>query len=115
MYKQSLAALCVLASLAGCSSNTTVQNPVDFVTYRDQPLVKQVEKGMTMQQVIAIGGAPSTVVDGTANSMHATCNNYILSREGHQQPYYVSFDSTGHVDTKGFMTCEQRKLNEKAP
>ncbi|KNC06760.1 MULTISPECIES: osmotically-inducible lipoprotein OsmE [Pseudomonas] len=115
MYKQSLAALCVIASLAGCSSNTTVQNPVDFVTYRDAPLVKQVEKGMTMQQVLAIGGTPSTVVAGTANSAYGTCNNYILNREGHQQPYYVSFDSSGRVATKGFMTCEQRKLNETAP
>jgi osmotically inducible lipoprotein OsmE len=114
MYKQTLAALFVLASVAGCTS-TTVQNPVDFVTYRDEPLVKQVEKGMTMQQVIAIGGSPSTVVDGTANSPHGTCNNYILNRDGHQQPYYVSFDSTGHVATKGFMTCEQRKVNENAP
>jgi len=113
MYKQSLATLAVLASLAGCTS-TTVQNPVDFVTFRDEPLVKQVEPGMTMQQVLKIGGEPSTVVAGTANTAHGTCNNYILNREGHQQPYYVSFDGAGRVATKGFMTCEQRKANEQA-
>jgi osmotically inducible lipoprotein OsmE len=112
MIKQSLAALFVLATVAGCSS--TPQNPVDFVTYRNEPLVKQVEPGMTMQQVLTIGGNPSTVVAGTAGSSAGTCNNYVLNREGHQQAYYVSFDSSGHVATKGFMTCEQRKVNEKS-
>lgn len=111
MIKQSLAALFVLATVAGCSS--TPQNPVDFVTYRNEPLVKQVEPGMTMQQVLTIGGTPSTVVAGTTGSWAGTCNNYVLNREGHQQAYYVSFDSSGHVATKGFMTCEQRKVNEK--
>ncbi|MDE1165821.1 MAG: osmotically-inducible lipoprotein OsmE [Pseudomonas sp.] len=112
MYKRTLAALCVVASVTGCA--TKAENPVDFVTYRNEPLVKQVETGMTMQQVIAIGGSPSSVVDGTANSVHGTCNNYVLNRDGKQQAYYVSFDSGGHVDTKGFMTCEQRKVNEKS-
>lgn len=113
MYKQGLATACFLAALAGCSSNTTVQNPVDFVTYRDQPLVKQVEKGMTRQQVLTIGGTPSTEVQRKVNA--GTCNNYVLTHEGHQQPYYVNFDANGRVDTKGFMTCEQRELNERAP
>ena len=46
MYNKILAATFSLAALAGCS-NTTVQNPVDYVTYRNEPLVKQVENGMT--------------------------------------------------------------------
>ncbi|WP_407314784.1 osmotically-inducible lipoprotein OsmE [Pseudomonas sp. nanlin1] len=112
MFKQTLATVFVLAAVTGCG--TTPPNPVDYVTFRNEPLVKQVEPGMTMQQVMAIGGTPSSVVDGTANTVHGTCNNYVLNREGHQQPYYVSFDSTGHVHSKGFMTCEQRKTNEKA-
>jgi len=112
MFRQTLIAASTLAMLAGCQ--TTPENPVDFVTYRNEPLVKQVEKGMTMQQVNTIGGPASTVVPGTAGSSNGTCNNYILNREGHQQPYYVSFNSAGVVDTKGFMTCEQRKQNEMA-
>jgi osmotically inducible lipoprotein OsmE len=112
MYKQTWAAFFVLASVAGCS--TTPENPVDFVTYRNEPLVKQVETGMTMQQVIAIGGSPSTVKDGTATSAAGTCNNYVLNRDGKQQAYYVSFDGTGHVDSKGFMTCAQHATNQKA-
>ena len=99
MYKQTLAILLASAALAGCSSRP--ENPVDYVTYRDEPLVKQVENGMTMQNVIDLphGG---------------TCNDYILNRDGRQQPYYVRFDATGHVDAKGFKTCKQREADSKA-
>ena len=109
MYKHALAALLVGATLVGCGSRP--ENPVDYVTYRDQPLVKQVENGMTMQKVIAIGGSPSTVIDLPHGG---TCNNYILKREGQQQAYYVRFDATGHVDAKGFKTCEQREKDDQA-
>ena len=109
MYKHALAALLASVTLIGCSSRP--ENPVDYVTYRDQPLVKQVENGMTMQKVIAIGGSPSTVIDLPHGG---TCNNYILNREGHQQAYYVRFDATGHVDDKGFKTCEQREKDDQA-
>lgn len=112
MYKRTLAAFCVLASVAGCAAN--VQNPVDVTAaYRDEPLVKQVQNGMTMQQVIAIRGTPSSVVDGTARAAGGTCNNYVLNRDGKQQAYYVSFDGSGHVDSKGFMTCAQDKATAK--
>jgi osmotically inducible lipoprotein OsmE len=109
MHILPLAALSVLALAAGCS--TTPQNPVDFYTYRDEPLVKQVEDGMTMQRVIAIGGTPSAMLDTPKGG---TCNNYILNRDGHQQAYYIEFDVSGHVDSKGFMTCEQHQKNEKS-
>lgn len=111
MYKSIIAATCALVALTGCT-NTTVQNPVDYVTYRDQPLVKQVEDGMTRQQVLALGGTPSTVVQRTVSP--GTCNNYVLTHEGHQQVYHVSFNSDGRVVHKGFMTCEQREKNERA-
>mgnify|MGYP000232643970 FL=1 len=109
MYKKTLAILLTTTALAACGSHP--QNPVDYVTYRDQPLVKQVENGMTMQKVIAIGGSPSTVIDLPHGG---TCNNYILNQEGHQQAYYVRFDATGHVDDKGFKTCEQRQVDDQA-
>jgi len=113
MYRQTLAAACVLASLAGCA-HTKVENPVDFVTYRNEPLVKQVDTGMTMQQVITLGGTPSGVIDGNGKTSGGTCNNYVLNDDGKQQAYYVSFDASGHVDSKGFMTCDQHKANVKA-
>ncbi|WP_278929431.1 osmotically-inducible lipoprotein OsmE [Pseudomonas qingdaonensis] len=110
MYKHALAALLTSATLVGCGSNRP-ENPVDYVTYREQPLVKQVGNGMTMQQVIAIGGSPSSVIDLPHGG---TCNNYVLNHEGKQQAYYVRFDATGHVDAKGFKTCEQRQKDEQA-
>ncbi|MCY1398469.1 Osmotically-inducible putative lipoprotein OsmE [compost metagenome] len=109
MYKQTLAILLTTATLAACGSRP--ENPVDYVTYHEEPLVKQVENGMTMQRVIAIGGSPSTVIDLPHGG---TCNNYILNRDGKQQAYYVRFDATGHVDAKGFKTCEQRQVDDEA-
>ena len=109
MYKQTLAILLASATLAACGSRP--ENPGDYVTFREEPLVKQVENGMTMQKVIAIGGSPSTVIDLPHGG---TCNDYILNRDGHQQPYYVRFDATGHVDAKGFKTCKQREEDSKA-
>ncbi|HXQ99725.1 MAG TPA: osmotically-inducible lipoprotein OsmE [Pseudomonas sp.] len=111
MYKQSLAVVFAMAALAGCTS-TTLQNPVDYATYRNEPLVKQVDDGMTEQQVLTIGGEPSTRVHRKVHP--GTCNNYILNKEGHQQAYYVTFNANDRVDNKGFMTCEQREANEKA-
>jgi osmotically inducible lipoprotein OsmE len=109
MYKQTLAILLATTALTACGSRP--ENPVDYVTYRDAPLVKQVQDGMTMQRVIAIGGSPSTVIDLPHGG---TCNNYILNQEGKQQAYYVRFDATGHVDDKGFKTCEQRQQDDDA-
>jgi osmotically inducible lipoprotein OsmE len=111
MIKKSLAAMFVFAAVSGCA-NTTVQNPVDFVTYRNEPLVKQVENGMTEQQVLTLGGTPSTRVQRKVRP--GTCNNYVMNKEGHEQVYHVSFDANGRVDNKGFMTCEQRETNERA-
>lgn len=112
MYRKTLATLlagATLATLGACSSRP--ENPVDHVTYRNQPLVKQVENGMTMQRVIAIGGKPSTILELPNGGI---CNNYVLNHEGQQQPYYVRFDASGHVDAKGFKTCEQREEDRKA-
>ncbi|MCY1390109.1 Osmotically-inducible lipoprotein E precursor [compost metagenome] len=109
MHKQTLAVLCLFTLLAGCSSKP--QNPVDFVTFHDEPLVKQVEDGMTMQRVIAIGGTPSAMIDMQRGG---TCNNYILNRDGHQQAYYVFFNESGLVASKGFMTCEQYQNNKNS-
>lgn len=111
MYKKLFAATFVLVTMAGCS-NTTVQNPVDYVTYRNEPLVKQVDNGMTRQQVLTIGGEPSSTIERRVNP--GTCNNYVMNKDGHKQVYHVSFNSDGRVTNKGFMTCEQREKNEKA-
>ncbi|WP_419247877.1 outer membrane protein assembly factor BamE domain-containing protein [Pseudomonas syringae] len=79
MYKKLFAATFVLATMAGCS-NTTVQNPVDYVTYRNEPLVKQVENGMTRQQVLTIGGEPSSTIAVSYKHLRA-----------HETPYMISY------------------------
>ena len=57
MFKRTLFFITPLALLIGCSGN--VQNPVDRITYRDEPLVRDVETGMTQARVLSIGGEPS--------------------------------------------------------
>ncbi len=41
MSKATLAVLIASAALAACSSNSRPENPVDYVTYRNEPLVTQ--------------------------------------------------------------------------
>ncbi|WP_414154366.1 osmotically-inducible lipoprotein OsmE [Pseudomonas sp. BNK-43-a] len=108
MNKAILAILVASTTLAACGSRP--ENPADYVTYRDEPLVKQVEHGMTTQKVIAIGGSPSNMSDLPNGGI---CNDYILYKDGKQQPYYVRFDASGHVDAKGFKTCKQREEDRK--
>ena len=106
MYKHSLAVLAVAAAVSGCS---TFENPADYLTFRNEPLVKQVDHGMTQEQVRTIGGPPSSDVRNSVTG--GTCNNYVLNVDGLEQPYYVDFDVNGRVDSKGFMTCEQHQGN----
>ena len=110
MCKQILSLLSLATLVAGCAVKP--ENPVDYVTYRNEPLVDHVEDGMSKQQVLSIGGPPSSVVK--RSDTQGSCNNYVLTHDGHKQVYYVSFDSKGQVDSKGFMTCEQHQINEKA-
>ena len=103
MYKHSLAVLAVAAAMTGCS---TIENPADYVTFRNEPLVKQVDHGMTMEQVRTLGGPPSSEERNSVTG--GTCNNYVLNVDG-----LVDFDVNGRVDSKGFMTCEQHQGNQR--
>jgi osmotically inducible lipoprotein OsmE len=105
MYKKTLAVVALAALAAGCSSvKDTVDTAKDRVQYREQPLVSDVKTGMTKEQVLQIGGTPSTQY--TRKVKPGSCNNYVLNREGKEQVYSVGFDSAGRVDAKGFETCE---------
>ncbi|TWI54846.1 Beta-barrel assembly machine subunit BamE [Pseudomonas duriflava] len=105
MFKKSLLIVALLATAAGCS---TVKDKVDMakdrVEYREQPLVRDVKMGMTKEQVLTLGGTPSSQY--TRKVKPGSCNNYVLSREGQEQVYSIGFDSAGRVDAKGFETCE---------
>ncbi|MFG0380521.1 osmotically-inducible lipoprotein OsmE [Pseudomonas sp. zbq_18] len=108
MYTHRLAVLALMSTLAACS---TMENPVDYVIYSEEPLVQDVRDGMTKDDVLTIAGPPSSQVQNTAEP--GTCNNYILTEEGKQQPYYVNFGSDGLVKGKGFMTCEDHQNNKR--
>ncbi len=101
MNMKNLAVLSAIAVLAGCAGH----NPIDRVTYRNEPLVKQIEYGMSKDQVHTLGGPPSSEFRRTAHA--GSCNNYVLNRDGKEQTYYVSFNSEDRVDGKGFTTCEE--------
>ncbi|MDQ7915049.1 osmotically-inducible lipoprotein OsmE [Pseudomonas sp. 102515] len=107
MNKKIAVATALLAGtvLAGCSS---VKNTADYtvgrVEFREQPLVKQVDKGMSKADVLRIGGTPSGTY--TRKYRPGTCNNYVLNKDGKEQVYSIGFDSMNRVDSKDFETCE---------
>jgi len=72
MIKRALYIFTPVVLLAGCSGN--VQNPVDRITFRDEPLVRDVETGMSQEQVLAIGGEPSKAAARTVAP--GICHDY---------------------------------------
>ncbi|AWM58871.1 osmotically-inducible lipoprotein OsmE [Pseudomonas songnenensis] len=109
MLNRTIYAIVPTLLLVGCSGN--VQNPVDRITFRDEPLVRDVENGMSQARVLTIGGEPSRTSGRSV--VPGLCHDYILNRDGKQQPYYVSFDGTGRVDGQGFLTCRQLEENQR--
>ncbi len=108
MLKPLLTAAIVVTALTGCAN---LQNPVDRFTYRSEPLVRDVSKGMSQDRVLTIGGEPSRV--SSRSGQPGVCHDYVLSRDGKQQVYYVSFDGAGRVDGKGFLSCVQLEENQR--
>lgn len=109
MLKHAFIAVGMAATLSGCASNS--QNPLDRVTFRGEPLVKDVKHGMSQERVLALGGEPSSLTPRTARA--GTCQEYVLYHDGHETPYYVTFDASGNVDGKGFLTCSQMEENQR--
>lgn len=105
------AALIVTAALtsllAGC---TAYDRTKDLVT---EPLVKDVKKGMSREQVMQFAGKPSSEVP----MVHArgTCQTYILGqRNGHIDTYFVALNETGHVMNSGYQTCAEYDTDPQA-
>lgn len=109
MLKHAFIAIGLVTAISGCASNS--QNPLDRVTYRGEPLVKDVKHGMSQERVLAVGGEPSSVTPRTARP--GLCQEYVLYHDGHETPYFVAFDASGHVDGKGFLTCAQMEENQR--
>ena len=105
MYKRLSALVVVLTALAGCSTESRL--------YGDEPVVDKVENGMTKDQVLQIGGKPDAVFTRTAKP--GTCFDYQLTKDGHKQPYNVSFNGAGKVDHTSFISCARwNVIQEKA-
>lgn len=102
-----LSAAAVLTMLAGC---TAYDRTKDQFT---QPVVKDVRKGMTRQQVLELAGPPSTEI----NMVHArgTCQTYILGqRDGKTESYFVALDENGRVMNSGYQTCAEYDTDPQA-
>lgn len=90
----------VLTMLAGC---TAYDRAKDQFT---KPVVKNVKKGMSREQVRQIAGQPSTEI----NMIHArgTCQTYVLGqRDGKMETHFVALDEIGHVMNSVYQTCAE--------
>lgn len=101
-------AAAVLAMLAGC---TAYDRTKDQFT---QPVVKDVKKGMTREQVRQIAGQPSSEV--TMVHARGTCQTYILGQRGNQiETYFVALDDAGRVMNSGYQSCAEYDTDPQAP
>lgn len=102
-----LGATAVLTLIAGC---TAYDRTKDQIT---QPVVKDVKKGMSRQQVMQIAGKPSSEI--TMIHARGTCQTYILGqRDGKAETYFVALDDTGHVMNSGYQSCSEYDTDPQA-
>ena len=102
-----IGAAVALAMLSGCTAYDRAES------YVSKPVVKDVKKGMSREQVRQIAGQPSTEI----NMVHArgTCQTYILGqRDGKAETYFVALDETGHVLNSGYQTCAEYDTDPQA-
>lgn len=102
-----LGAAAVLTMLAGC---TAYDRTKDQFT---QPVVKDVKKGMSRDQVMQIAGKPSSEI--TMIHAKGTCQTYVLGqRDGKTETYFVALDNTGHVMNSGYQSCAEYDTDPQA-
>ncbi|EXU74060.1 osmotically-inducible lipoprotein OsmE [Erwinia papayae] len=94
-----IGAAVALAVLSGCTAYDRAES------YVTKPVVQDVKKGMTRQQVRDIAGPPSTEI--TMVHARGTCQTYVLGqRDGKLQTYFVSYSDNGRVMNYGFQSCK---------
>lgn len=97
---QLIATAVALATLSAC----TVWDRAE--SYTSEPVVKNVKKGMTREQVRQIAGMPSTEI--TMVHARGICQTYVLrERYGKPETYFVSYGDTGRVMNYGFQSCKE--------
>lgn len=95
------------AFLSGC---TTYHQAASFVT---QPVVKDVKKGMTRDQVHQKAGTPASVI--TMIHARGVCETYIIgSNEGKPLTYFVSYNDANRVMNYGFQSCTEYDTDPQA-
>ncbi len=85
--------------LSGC---TTYKKAESYLT---EPVVKNVKKGMSRQQVHTIAGQPATRINMTF--ARGSCETYVIGEDANKKPltYFVSYTEGGHVLNYGFQSC----------
>ncbi|MBZ6385331.1 MULTISPECIES: osmotically-inducible lipoprotein OsmE [Pantoea] len=102
-----IAAALTLVALSGCTAYDRAES------YVSKPVVKDVKKGMTRDQVRQIAGPASTEI--TMVHARGTCQTYVLGeRDGKQQTYFVSYNDTGRVMNYGFQSCKEYDTDPQA-
>lgn len=102
-----LSAAAVMTMLAGCTAYDRTKDQVAT------PVVKDVKKGMSREQVRQVAGKPSSEV--TMIHARGTCQTYILGqREGKTETYFVALDDTGHVINSGYQSCAEYDTDPQA-
>lgn len=102
-----IGAAVALAVLSGCTAYDRAES------YVTKPVVQDVKKGMTREQVRDIAGPPSTEI--TMVHARGTCQTYVLGeRDGKQQTYFVSYSDTGRVMNYGFQSCKDYDTDPQA-
>ena len=102
-----LSAAAVMTMLAGCTAYDRTKDQVAT------PVVKDVKKGMSREQVQQVAGKPSSEV--TMIHARGTCQTYILGqRDGKTETYFVALDETGHVMNSGYQSCAEYDTDPQA-
>lgn len=96
-----LAASVVMLALNGCNTYHRAES------YFTQPVVKNVKKGMTHDQVHAIAGNPATQINLTF--ARGTCETYVIGKGSNGTPltYFVSYGDNNRVLNYGFQSCKE--------
>lgn len=102
--KMLVAVAAAITLLAGCTAYDRAES------YVTKPIVKDVKKGMTREQVRELAGPPAT--EATLTHARGKCQTYVLNeRNGKRQTYFVSYDEAGKVMNYGFQNCSDYDRN----
>ena len=94
-----------------CSGCSAYDRAESYVT---KPVVKDVKKGMTREQVRQLAGPASTEI--TMVHARGTCQTYVLGERDGKNPDFTSSATaiTGRVMNYGFQSCKEYDTDPQA-